>query len=233
MELDTFLELARRRRATRHFTDQPLPVGVLDKLLEAARWSPSGYNLQPTHYVAVTEPAHRAALRRACMDQQQITEAPAVVVFCGDRLVARHHFDAVLALDKQAGAINAEYERLLRKYVPLAFGTGPAGLGWLWKALLLPVAARAAAVPSIPAVHRRYWLAKQAGLSAMSFMLAATAAGLATCPMEGFSDRLVRKVLGLPRHIVPMIVVPVGYSATPDAIKTRLPAERVVHREKW
>jgi len=40
-------------------------------------------------------------------------------------------------------------------------------------------------------VHRRYWLAKQAGLSAMSFMLAATAAGLATCPMEGFSDRLM------------------------------------------
>jgi nitroreductase len=147
--------------------------------------------------------------------------------------VAKNHMEAVLALDKEAGAINTEYEALLRRYIPLAFGTGPAGLGWLFKALLLPPLSLVMRIPSLPAVYRRFWLAKQAGLSAMSFMLAASCAGLATCPMEGFADRPVRKALHMPRHIVPMIIVPVGYSATPDAIKTRLPTDRLVHRERW
>jgi len=76
-------------------------------------------------------------------------------------------------------------------------------------------------------VHRNFWLAKQAGLSAMAFMLAAEAAGLATCPMEGFDPVRVRKVLGLPRHLVPMIVMPLGRSATPGLRKTRLPIEQL------
>jgi nitroreductase len=82
-------------------------------------------------------------------------------------------------------------------------------------------------------VHRRYWLAKQVGLSAMNFMLAAHAAGLASCPMEGFDSRRVGRVLGLPSHVEPMLVVPVGYAATSNQIKTRLPLSQLVHRECW
>lgn len=231
--LEDFTKIVKARRATRHFTPRPLPDRMLDQLLDAARWAPSGYNLQPTHFVVVTDADRRAPLRAACMDQQQITEAAAVVVFCGDKLVARNHFEAALAADRQAGAIAPDYEKVLRRYVPLAFNVGPLGLGWLAKALLPLLAGWFVPVPSIPAVHRRYWLSKQASLAAMTFMLAATAAGLATCPVEGFDERRVRKALGIPRSVVPVVVVPVGYSATPQAIKTRLPLECMVHRQRW
>ncbi len=231
--LDRFLELARRRRATRRFRPDPLPPGVLEKLLEAARWAPSGYNLQPTHFVVVTEAARRRALVDACMGQRQVAEAPAVVVFAGDRRVAQRHFEAVLADDKAVRAIDEPYERVLRRTVPLAFGTGPVGVGWLWKASLPPLLAPFTPIPSIPAVHRRYWLAKQAALCAMNLMLAATAAGLATCPMEGFDERRVRRTLGLPRRVIPILVVPVGYAASDDATKSRLSPERLVHWQRW
>ncbi len=233
-DLKAFLELAKSRRSVRDFADQGvLPAGVIEQLLEAARWAPSGYNLQPVHFVVVTDPDQKAALRQACMDQRQVSDASAAVVFVGDRDVVKHHFDGVLSMDLEAGAVNSEYERLLRRYVPLAFSTGPAGLGWLWKATLAPLMGWFAAVPSMPAVHRRYWLAKQVGLSAMNFMLAAQAGGLATCPMEGFDTRGVRRVLGLPRGMEPMLVVPVGYAAKTDLTKTRLPLASLVHNERW
>ncbi|MDH3593131.1 MAG: nitroreductase family protein [Planctomycetota bacterium] len=228
MHLPAFLDLVRARRATRRFRAERLPGGVLDELLDAARWAPSGYNLQPTRFVLVKDAAAKTRLRRACMGQPQITEAPVTVVLCGDTQVVARNFDDVLRQDKEAGALSDEYEGMLRKFVPLAFATAPLGLGWLAKAFLLPVVGLFTPIPEFPAVHRRRWLAKQVSLSAMNLMLAATAAGLATCPMEGFSERFVRKAVSLPRGLVPLIVVPLGYAADPPGSKTRLPLARLV-----
>lgn len=233
MTLEQFEALARRRRATRHFLSDPLPEGILGQLLDTAHWAPSGYNLQPTHFVVVTDPAIKQKLLKACMDQKQVTEAPAIVIFTGDRNVVANNFDRILASDLDAGCINQDYERLLRKVVPLAFGHGPAGAGWLWKAALVPFVQRFIPIPSIPAVHKRYWLTKQVLLSAMAFMLAAESAGLATVPMEGFDEWRVKRLLNIPRsHIVP-IVIPVGYAADAHLSKTRLPLEGMVHYNGW
>jgi nitroreductase len=42
------------RRAVRAFTDRPVPVDVLRRVLAAAAWAPSGSNLQPWHTFVVT-----------------------------------------------------------------------------------------------------------------------------------------------------------------------------------
>src|SRR6266436_3692724 len=42
------------RRAVRGFTDQPVPREVLERVLSAAAWSPSGSDLQPWHIYVVT-----------------------------------------------------------------------------------------------------------------------------------------------------------------------------------
>lgn len=231
--LQTFLELARTRRSVRDFLPDPVPAEVIDQLLEAARWAPSGYNLQPVHYVVVTDPDRRQALRKASMNQRQIAEAPAVVVLVADRHVAKRHTDRVLAMDVEAGAADDTYRALMRKFVWLAFATGPAGLNWLWKALLAPPMRWFVAIPNMPAVHRRYWLGKQVGLSGMNLLLAAHASGLAGCPMEGFDTRRVTKALKLPRGLEPMLMVPIGYPARTDLKKSRLPLADLVHRETW
>lgn len=233
MNLDVFEILAQSRRSVRNFKPDPLPAGLLERLLDCARWAPSGYNLQPTHFAVATDAALKQRLLPACMSQKQIAAAPAVVIFCADRRVIEHNFERVLAADRQAGAINADYERLLRKVTKLAFGHGPAGLGWLWKAALPPFLRFGMPVPSIPAVHKEYWLVKQAMLSAMNFMLAAHAAGLSSVPMEGFDAGLVRKAFGIPSSFIVALVVPVGYAADQSARKTRLPLEGMLHLNRW
>ncbi|MFD8818097.1 nitroreductase [Streptomyces sp. NPDC059627] len=42
------------RRAVRGFTDRQVPKEVLERVLSAAAWAPSGSNLQPWHVYAVT-----------------------------------------------------------------------------------------------------------------------------------------------------------------------------------
>ena len=75
--LAQFEGLARKCRATRHFLQQPLEHGLIERLLRTAQWAPSGYNLQPTRFVVVADPRNRS---------QSIEEAPIVIVFAGDDL---------------------------------------------------------------------------------------------------------------------------------------------------
>jgi nitroreductase len=233
ISLDAFEQLVLSRRATRHFKSDPPPAGLIDRLLDIARWAPSGYNLQPTHFVVVTDPEIRSRLRESAMGQRQVAEAPVCVVFTADRRVVRHHLEQIIGHEVAEGAISHEYAQRLRRTVPPSFTTGPVGVGWLWKALSGPVVRRFRPVPRLPALFMREWLTRQAMLSAMTFMLAASAAGLATIPMEGFDESRVKRVLGIPRWHIVCLIVPVGYAAPHAARKTRLPLQKLVHREGW
>lgn len=53
---DTLLEVLRSRRSVRRFSDAPLPEGVVEQLLEAARWAPSAGNRQSWRVLEVTDP---------------------------------------------------------------------------------------------------------------------------------------------------------------------------------
>jgi nitroreductase len=224
--------LASARRATRRFKPDALPAGCLEELLDIACRAPSGYNAQPTRYIVVDDPAVKQRLHPACLSQRQILEAPAIVVVAGDRSVAQQ-YESIISEDLHLGAIDESYAAYCRKMVRLALGRGPLGLGLLWKSLL-PLARFFRPIPLLPAVHRDYWLAKQAMLPAMTFMLAATERGLATCPMEGFDEARVRRALRLPRRLHIVVIVAVGFAdGDPKPRRSRRPLDEVVHRNGW
>ena len=51
-----FEELVRARRSVRKFTDEPVSREDLQEVLEDACWAPSGQNLQPWFFQALTKP---------------------------------------------------------------------------------------------------------------------------------------------------------------------------------
>lgn len=233
LSVNQFTEVVKARRSTRHFEPKPVAPELLEQLLEAARWSPSAFNLQPTHFVVVTDQSRKEKLYPACMNQRQVLEAGAVIVFTGDRDVVRHHFEKTLRQDREAKANSQEYENLLRKNVPLSFNRGALGLGFLWKLAAETIAGRFIPIPKLQAVHRDYWLAKQVSIAAQTFMLAAQVAGLSTCPMEGFSERAVQEALDIPSSQAVILVVPVGYADNSAQTKSRLPLIELVHQNSW
>ena len=55
MDYDSFLKLVKERRTIRRFKPDPIPDEYVDKIIEAARWAPSGYNSQPWDFVVVKD----------------------------------------------------------------------------------------------------------------------------------------------------------------------------------
>jgi iodotyrosine deiodinase len=70
-----FYETMNRRRTIRDYSDRPVPRGVLEYCLRAAGTAPSGANLQPWHFVAVSDPATKHEIRRAAeIEEKQFYE---------------------------------------------------------------------------------------------------------------------------------------------------------------
>jgi len=55
MDYEGFLKLVKTRRSTRSFKADPIPDEYVEKVIEAARWAPSGANSQPWEFVVVKD----------------------------------------------------------------------------------------------------------------------------------------------------------------------------------
>jgi nitroreductase len=52
---DCLLELVKKRRTVRQFKSDPVPDECITKIIEVARWAPSGFHTQPWEFVVVRE----------------------------------------------------------------------------------------------------------------------------------------------------------------------------------
>ncbi len=60
-----FADELQRRRTVRQFSDRPVPRAVIEACLEAAGTAPSGAHQQPWHFVVVSDPVVKHAIREA------------------------------------------------------------------------------------------------------------------------------------------------------------------------
>lgn len=58
-----FLEEIKRRRTVREFIDKPVPMTVIENCIKTAGSAPSGANLQPWHFVVVTDEKIKRRIR--------------------------------------------------------------------------------------------------------------------------------------------------------------------------
>ena len=58
-----FYDEVRRRRTVREFSDRPVPRDVVEDCLRAAGTAPSGANMQPWHFVVVSDAAIKRRIR--------------------------------------------------------------------------------------------------------------------------------------------------------------------------
>lgn len=67
----SFLEMVRTRRSVRHFSDEPIPLDVVETAIEAASQAPSGANQQPWRFVLVTDPEVKRRIRAAAEAEER------------------------------------------------------------------------------------------------------------------------------------------------------------------
>jgi iodotyrosine deiodinase len=60
-----------KRRSVRHFSDRPVPRQVIQDCLRAAASAPSGANMQPWHFCAISNPEVKKELRALAEAEEQ------------------------------------------------------------------------------------------------------------------------------------------------------------------
>jgi nitroreductase len=115
MEYPELLELLKTRRSIRAFTSRPVPDEMVDKILEAARWAPSGANSQPWEFIVIRNQETKDRMAAIVRDQMELTHkaeltrppelrwpsaarpvsdpawtaAPVLIIACGDPRVSK------------------------------------------------------------------------------------------------------------------------------------------------
>src|SRR5688500_14043128 len=62
---EAFLACMKSRRSVRHFSDEAIPLDVVERGIECAAQAPSGATQQPSTFVLVTDKAIKARIREA------------------------------------------------------------------------------------------------------------------------------------------------------------------------
>jgi nitroreductase len=97
--MDVF-EAIQERRSIRSYIDKPVEREKLEKILEAGRLAPSAKNLEPWHFIAVTDAAKRKALSGGTW-AKFLSQAPLAIVACGDKKASPDWYaiDVALAIE--------------------------------------------------------------------------------------------------------------------------------------
>jgi iodotyrosine deiodinase len=66
-----FYEDIKKRRTVRDFADQPVPKDIIENCILAAGTAPNGANLQPWHFVVVSNPEIKRKIRIAAEEEEE------------------------------------------------------------------------------------------------------------------------------------------------------------------
>ncbi len=108
--MDVF-EAIQKRRSIRAYESTPVPREKLEKILEAARLAPSASNIQPWHFIVVTDSEKRKTLSRGRY-AKFLKKSPVVIVGCGDQKASPEWYMVDVAIAMQNMVLTATSEGL-------------------------------------------------------------------------------------------------------------------------
>lgn len=177
-----------RRSANKFLKDIEISQQELIDMFSLSKFAPSAFNLQHTHYVAITDKEKMNSLYEAAFKQYKVLTASAVIVVLGD-LDAYKHVGAMNEGLLNLGVISQqEYDQIVNSTTDFYTNLGES--------------------------FRREDAIRNASLSAMQLMLIAKDKGWDTCPMIGYDPDKVRSALNIPDHLVPVMMITLGKEDT-------------------
>lgn len=233
---EMIFELMHTMRAMRRLKSDPVPRELLEQLIAAATWAPSASNGQAYSYLVVTD---RAQMSRLAVLWRKIAD---FYLSLGMKYVEKHPSPILTAEQFQRMLVALRYQEEHFAQTPAlivaCYDTSASRLSDLpdlWSSL------RGLGWRDRWAVTRHLNRCKLLGEAASSYpgvqnlLLAARALGLgATLTVwHLFLEDDFKRVLGLPRHVTPFALIPVGYPMGRFGPVRRIPATEVIHWDRW
>lgn len=222
-----FKKVVESRRSIRKFTNKPIPDEVVNQCLDLALLAPTSSNLQCWEFYWVKTPTLKTKLAEYCFNQSAARTAATLIVAVARTKswpsVRKQMLEHLKTLPPNKG-LTDYYE----KVVPFVYGQGPFSIFWPLKKLILFTVGLFRVVPREPVGRKEMitWASKTVALACENLMLAFRAAGFDTCPMEGFDEHRVRKLLNLPRDAKVVMVIGAGEREVGGVYGPRIRFER-------
>ena len=82
---EALLALLKARRSIRRYRPDPIPDEYVDKIIEVARWAPSGANSQPWQFIVVTKEEFRKKIFEIYQNMEEFTQKKELERKIGDK----------------------------------------------------------------------------------------------------------------------------------------------------
>lgn len=202
--MENFIEVMEKRYASKSFdVEKKISKDDLKQILEFGRLSPSSFGLEHWKFLAISNQELKDKLVPVCFGQSQVSS-------CSDLIV-------ILAKVKQFDDDNSYVEDIFKSRMP--------------KEVVDKILPMTKGFISQFKNKRELidWSKKQCYIAAANMMTGAKTLGIDSCPMEGFNEDELLKVLDInPEEYKIAMVIPFGYANDTQREKTRLPFEEVV-----
>ncbi|HUO34049.1 MAG TPA: nitroreductase family protein [Candidatus Acidoferrum sp.] len=229
------LQAIRQRRAVKVFDPVEIPEPVRFQMLDAARFAPSSFNIQPYRFYWIESPEKRGIAAKLCFGQSPAATASALVVCVADigswKSTAQDHVAWMRTAGFTAEKIaDSEKKARLVKWFFIQGWFNSLGLV-KWAILRIVHFWKIVGVAPYTRTSLFKWATKSASLACQNLMIAAESLGFHTCPMEGFDSLRLSKFLGLaPRYHEIVMVIAIGRKSVQhvDHPQWRRPLESTV-----
>lgn len=204
----SFQQLNKNRRAVKHFTPEEISSEDLHAILSEGLLAPSSFNLQPYELHCVKDKELCKKMSEACEDQRAAASATAFIVVVAKWQSIKEHCGLFLhnvetndAYDARSKAYflrrRKDIDRFVR-FLPLRIFGGLKSLVSLFT--------RHMALTPLGKTGMHQWAARNSIFAAQTVLLAASARGIDSCPMEGFSPSKVAKTLGIKQGVISLVI---------------------------
>ena len=223
-------EVMSQMRAMRRLRPDPVPTELLDRLIQAAVWGPSGSNLQAYQYLVVTDRAvigRLAPLWARCVEAYLATAGKNTPGTMDDEAYRK----MVAAIRYQCDHFAETPALIIPCY---RFKMPPPSVAGL-KAMQASLGTKATLKL---AVNRAFGVVAETSSlypGVQNLLLAARALGLgATLTMWHLMlEDEFKQVLGVPKDVHTYAAIPIGYPVGKFGPVSRVPIEKVIRRDRW
>ena len=208
-QLQAFQQVVESRRSVRRFTDTPIPDAVLNDCLRLAMLAPNSSNLQPWEFYVIDSVGKRKQAIKNCMNQNGAKTAARLIAVVARTDTWHEHAQQVLR-EYPTNPVPKKVKDYYTKVVTMDFLRGPVNALSVAKWSATQVIRRAKGPIKSPYYtfdDVKNWATNNTALGAENLMLALRAHGFDSCPMGGFDEPAMKRLLNLSddHHVVMMI----------------------------
>ena len=210
-----FFDLIEKRRSVRKFSNKKIPNEVIGKALKAALLAANSSNLQPWEFYWVKDRNNKDDLIKACFSQNAAKTAQELIVAVSRIDTWKRNKNLILKNYKEKGKLLPIVEKYYKKVIPISYvhdGIGILGIVKKIMSFFIGIVGLFRPVPRGPIFRHDVFeiVTKTTALACQNFMMALVAQGYDSCPMEGFDEKRVKKILDLNKNTHVVMVLGVG-----------------------